>query len=98
MLSNTPHSSRRMGWLLALPKVGIVLLLIALLSLLWLLNRNEIEQDRAALIQDVLWLEQNLHFNLSRNEEQLLQLAADLSHQPEPQKIFRLRASHQLKN
>ena len=94
----TPNSSRRIGWLLALPKLGIVLLLIALLTLLWLLNRNEAEQERAALIKDVLWLEQNLRFNLSRNEEQLQQLAADLSHLPEAKKIFRLRAAHQLKN
>lgn len=98
MLPMTPNNSRRMGWLLALPKVGIVLLLIALLTFLWLLNRNEAEQERAALIKDVLWLEQNLRFNLSRNEEQLQQLAADLSNRPDPEKIFRLRAAHQLKN
>ncbi|MDD2742834.1 MAG: PAS domain S-box protein [Rhodocyclaceae bacterium] len=98
MLPMMPNNSRRMGWLLALPKVGIVLLLIALLTFLWLLNRNEAEQERAALIKDVLWLEQNLRFNLSRNEEQLQQLAADLSNRPDPEKIFRLRAAHQLKN
>lgn len=93
-----PNNARRVGWLLALPKFGIVLLLIALLTFLWLLNRNEAEQERAALIKDVLWLEQNLRFNLSRNEEQLQQLAADLSNRPDPEKIFRLRAAHQLKN
>ena len=45
-----------MAWLLALPKFGIVLLLAALLSLLWLLQNNEAEEDRTALIKDVLWL------------------------------------------
>jgi two-component system sensor histidine kinase DctS len=87
-----------MAWLLALPKFGIVLLLAALLSLLWLLQNNEAEEDRTALIKDVLWLEQNLRFHLSGNEEQLQQLAADMVSLPEQKKIFRLRAAHLLKN
>ena len=87
-----------MAWLLALPKFGIVLLLAALLSLLWLLQNNEAEEDRTALIKDVLWLEQNLRFHLSGNEEQLQQLAADIVNLPEQKKIFRLRAAHLLKN
>jgi len=93
-----PSSARRMNWLLALPKLGIVLLLAALISLLWLLHNNEVEEDRAALIKDVLWLEQNLRFHLSGNEDQLQQLAAEMGSQPERQKTFRLRAAHLLKN
>ena len=61
-------NSRRLRWLLALPKLGIVLLLAALIALLWLLHRNETEEDRSALIKDVLWLEQNLRFHLNSNE------------------------------
>lgn len=91
-------SERRLRWLLALPKLGIVLLLVALFSLLWLLHRTEAEEERAALIKDVLWLEQNLRFHLNGNEEQLQQLAADLTSLPDAKKLFRLRAAHQLKN
>jgi two-component system sensor histidine kinase DctS len=65
-----PGSTRRLRWLLALPKLGIVLLLVALIALLWLLHRNEAEEERSALIKDVLWLEQNLRFHLNGNEEQ----------------------------
>ena len=43
-----PGSSRRLRFLLALPKFGIVLLVIALLSLLWLLQRNEYIQPKDA--------------------------------------------------
>ncbi|MBK8317099.1 MAG: cache domain-containing protein [Betaproteobacteria bacterium] len=75
-----------------------MLLLAALLALLWLLHNNEVEEDRTVLIKDVLWLEQNLRFHLSGNEEQLQQLAADMGSQPDRQKIFRLRAGHLLKN
>lgn len=96
--SAPPGSARRLRWLLALPKLGIVLLLAAILSLLWLLHRNEMEEERAGLIKDVLWLEQSLRFHLNGNEEQLQQLAADLASLPDAKKVFRLRAAHQLKN
>lgn len=98
VLPISPGSSRRLRWLLALPKFGIVLLLAALLSLLWLLHRNEAEEERSALIKDVLWLEQNLRFHLDGNEEQFQQLVLEVADHPDRQKIFRLRAEHLLKN
>ena len=90
--------ARRLRWLLTLPKLGIILLLAALLSLLWLLHRNEAEEERHALIKDVLWLEQNLRFHLNSNEEQLQQLALEMSHLPAGKKTFHMRAEHMLKN
>jgi len=97
-LPTPPGSSRRLRWLLTLPKLGIVLLLAALLALLWQLHRSEIEEDRAALIKDVLWLEQNLRFHLNSNEEQVQQLALEMANPAGRQKKFRLRAEHMLKN
>lgn len=91
-------TSRHLRWLLALPKLGIVLLIAALLSLLWLLHLNQKEEDRNALIKDVLWLEQNLRFHLDGIEEQLQQLAVDLSIQQETRRTFSLRTSHILKS
>lgn len=93
-----PPGSRRLRWLLALPKIGIVLLLAAVVALLWMLHQNEIEEERANLIKDVLWLEQNLRFHLGSNEEQLQQLATDLGNQPDKKPLFRIRAAHILKN
>ena len=93
-----PGSARRLRWLLALPKLGIVLLLVAVLTLLWLLHRNEADEERAALIKDVLWLEQNLRFHLDSNEEQIQQLAVEMANSSSRQKLFRLRAEHMLKN
>lgn len=93
-----PASTGHLRWLLALPKLGIVLLLAALVSLLWLLHLNQVDEERTALIKDVLWLEQNLYFHLNGNGEQLQQLALDMTLQPEPRKTFRLRISNLLKN
>lgn len=92
------NSTQRIGWVLALPKLALLLLLAALLSLLWLLHYNESAEEREALIKDVLWLEQNLRFHLNGNEEQLQQLAVDMSSLAEPRKLFNLRAAHMLKN
>src|SRR5574343_1089583 len=97
-LSILPSNTRRIRWLLALPKLGIVLLLLALVSLLWLLHRNEMEEDRAALIKDVLWPEQDLQFHLNTNEEQLQQLALEMGNLPDQRKMFRRRAEHMLRD
>ena len=61
MTQNTlpsPPARQRISWLLALPKFGIVLLMLALMALLWLLQHSEKEEQRNLLIKDVLWLEQ----------------------------------------
>ena len=92
-----PVGARHLRWILALPKLGIMLLLAAVIALLWLLHQNEVEEERAGLIKDVLWLEQNLRFHLGNNEELQQQLASDLGSQPAKQ-LFRLRANHLLKN
>lgn len=64
-------------WYWAAPRIAIGLFVLAVISLLWLLHRQEIEEQHAGLISDTLWVEQNLHFNLSRSEEQLQQLGQD---------------------
>lgn len=91
-------SGRHLRWLLALPKLGLVLLLCALIALLWLLHHNEQEEERTSLIKDVLWLEQNLRFHLDGLEEQLRQLSVDLASQQDGRKMFHLRATHLIKN
>ena len=90
-----PAPAAGLGWMLALPKLGTALLIIAVIALLWLLHRNDQQEQRATLISDVLWLEQNLRFHLSGTESQLQQLAQDLG-QDDLQGIFRLRGQHLL--
>ncbi len=91
--------SRRWRLLLALPKFALILLVIAIVALLWLLHRNEVEQERATLIKDVLWLEQNLRFHLTSHEDQLMQLAVDMAGTREnARRLFGIRAPHLVKN
>ncbi len=64
-------------WYWAAPRIAIGLFILAVIALLWLLHRQELEEQRAGLISDTLWVEQNLHFNLSRSQEHLQQLGQD---------------------
>ena len=101
-MNSPPLKSRptkqHLPWLLALPKFGIVLLMAALLTLLWLLQHSEREEQRSILIKDVLWLEQNLRFHLEGNRDLLQQLAVDMADPQERERVFRLRSAHLLKN
>ena len=56
-------------WLWLLPRLAFVLFIVVVGALLWLSNRTEKEEQRAILINDVLSLEQDLRFQLTRNEE-----------------------------
>jgi two-component system sensor histidine kinase DctS len=85
------------SWYLTMPKLAVGLLVVLLIALLWLLQDNEKEEQRATLIADVLWLEQSFRFHLEGNAEQLLQLSLDLARSADSDKLFDTRARHLLK-
>lgn len=60
--------------LLLLPRLAFGLFVAAVIALLVMSERAEKEEKRAILISDILWLEQDLHFNLTRHEEILGQI------------------------
>ena len=66
---------RKRDLIQAMPVVAMVLVVMLLGVLLWLLHHNEVEEENRALIQDILWVEQNLHFHLTSDGERLQQLA-----------------------
>lgn len=61
----------RWRWLWLLPRLAFALFVGGVGLLLWMSDQSDREERRATLISDVLWLEQNLRFHLSRNEELL---------------------------
>jgi two-component system sensor histidine kinase DctS len=61
-----------------MPVVAMALLVMLLAVLLWLLHRNELEDEQLSLIKDILWVEQNLHFHVTTDTEKLQQLAAEI--------------------
>lgn len=75
MIARAPHSDvRTAGWLWLLPRFAFVLFIATVAALLWLSDRSDTEEQRATLISDMLWLEQDLRFHLTRNEELLGQI------------------------
>jgi two-component system sensor histidine kinase DctS len=77
----SPASTERTGrwrWLWILPRLAFILFVGGVGLLLWISDRADGEERRATLISDILWLEQNLRFHLTRNEEVLGRI--DLSH------------------
>jgi two-component system sensor histidine kinase DctS len=69
----------RMGQALGmLPAATIGLVIAALAGLLWYLDADEREQQRRALINDTLWVEQSLQFALQSDADDILRLASDI--------------------
>ncbi|HTH40320.1 MAG TPA: PAS domain-containing sensor histidine kinase, partial [Rhodocyclaceae bacterium] len=75
-----------------MPAVAMALVVMLLGVLLWLLHRNEVEEANAALIKDILWVEQDIYFHLTSAEEKLTQLAAELGHDDIPAESFEVQA------
>jgi two-component system sensor histidine kinase DctS len=66
-VAEEPHA-RLLWWL---PRLAFLLFIAAVIALLWFSDKSEQEKQRATLISDILWLEQNLRFLLDHNEELL---------------------------
>jgi two-component system, LuxR family, sensor histidine kinase DctS len=82
----------------AMPIIAMVLVVMLLGVLLWLLNRNEVEESRLTLIKDILWVEQNIHFHLTTGEEKLGQLAVELARADLPSETFEIQARAMIAN
>jgi two-component system sensor histidine kinase DctS len=66
------------AWYWRLPSITLGLMLVAIVALVWMTRHFDDEKQRETLINDVLWMEQDLRFRLDRNEEYLGQLGQSL--------------------
>ncbi len=82
------------SWHWYAPRVAMGLFVAALLGLLWLLHRQDLEENRGHLIRDTLWVEQNVRFGLDRGLEQLRQLGHDVGEIGLEPRQFELRVKH----
>ena len=73
-----PPLGQPAAWRWRLPYLLLALFIGAILSLVWLVRSNDLEEQRATLISDVLWMEQNLRFQLEKNADLLGELAPEL--------------------
>lgn len=73
-----PTPSPPPGWYWSLPYAAVALFIATMAALLSLTHRQDAEEQRMTLINDVLWMEQNLSFQFERNNAQLTQLGPEL--------------------
>ena len=66
------------AWYWRLPSLTLALMLVIIVALVWMTRHFDDETQRETLINDVLWMEQDLRFRLDRNEEQLSQIGRAL--------------------
>jgi two-component system, LuxR family, sensor histidine kinase DctS len=62
----------------AMPIIAMVLVVVLLGAFLWLLQRNERDEQALELVKDALWIEQNMRFQLISDEDKLERLAEAL--------------------
>jgi two-component system sensor histidine kinase DctS len=90
------RSAAAHSWHWYAPRVAIGLFVVALLGSLWILHRQDAEENRSGLIRDVLWVEQNVEFSLDRDVEQMRQLAQDSNVAELDERQLEMRARHML--
>ena len=72
----TPPAPSR--WLWLLPRLAFGLFVASVATQIWLNQRADSEEARATLLNDMLWLEQTLSFNLEHNEENLARIGPEV--------------------
>ena len=77
-VTNEPDLPLRANWVGQLPFLALALFMGAITTLVWLTRQHDADQQRTALINDVLWIEQTLRFKLDHNESSLQQLGPEL--------------------
>lgn len=85
-------------WFWIMPNLAIGLFIIAMVALLLVLQRHELEQQQNILRRDMLWAEQTIRLHLQVNQEMLAGLANDLAQQTLDADNFQIRAAQYMAN
>jgi two-component system sensor histidine kinase DctS len=78
----SPSGAAGSRWPWLLPGLALALFVASVGAQLWLSRRGDSEEERATLISDMLWMEQNLSFSLRHNEERLAQIGPQQAADP----------------
>jgi two-component system sensor histidine kinase DctS len=96
--ADNPPPRTPSGKYLQASRLAFVLFAAAVIALFWLNKSSEQDEQRATLISDMLWLEQNLQFSMNHNEERLHQIALELARPGADAARFDLLARYLLEN
>jgi PAS domain S-box-containing protein len=73
--SDSAHTSR--GWQWMMPNIAVGTFILAMIALVWTLQKRDFDQQMATLARDVQWAEQTLRLNMQSDQEFLQELARE---------------------
>ncbi len=97
-LPPAPRHAVQTNWYWSAPYFAVLIFSLAMLVLVWILQRQESETQRNALARDVQWAEQTMRLHMQGTEEFLVQLARELAGGTLDGDAFQVRASQHIAN
>ena len=94
-VDNTATKSSQ-GWQWMMPNVAVGVFILAMIALVWLLQKRDFDQQMAALARDVQWAEQTLSVHMQGDEEFLQGLAREAADGQVDRARFQARSVHYL--
>jgi len=79
-----------------MPNVAVAVFILAMIALVWLLQKREFDQQMAALRRDVQWAEQTLRLHMQSDREFLEEIARDAADGGVSNPSFQARAAQYL--
>src|SRR5450759_1651753 len=65
------------GWPWMMPNIAVGAFILAMIALVWTLQKHEFDQQMATLARDVQWAEQTLRLHMQSDQEFLQELARE---------------------
>ena len=94
-VDNTASKSGQ-GWQWMMPNVAVGAFILAMIALVWLLQKRDFDQQMAALTRDVQWAEQTLSVHMQGDEDFLQGLAREAADGQVDRARFEARSTHYL--
>ena len=91
--SDNPAVQSGQRWLWMMPNIAVGVFVLAMIALLWVLQKREFDQQMATLARDVQWTEQTLRLHMQSDQEFLQELAREASERRLEGAEFQARAT-----
>jgi PAS domain S-box-containing protein len=85
------------SWQLMMPSIAVGAFILAMIALVWLLQKREYDQQMTALVRDVQWAEQTLRVHMQSDQEFLQALTREVSDGQVASGAFQARAAQYLR-
>jgi len=73
--STAVQAKTSQGWQWMMPNIAVGAFILAMIALVWMLQKHEFDQQMATLARDVQWAEQTLRLHMQSDQEFLQELA-----------------------